>query len=166
MDKKYMTIELADAELDAVAAGQDTFIGTQNNNSTINGGQFNVGYITGDINITNSEGKIIVNMAGQDLVTDINISDSEDSIVINTANQDLIIDNTTFNFDDSGFHMELTDFNGAGVDGGHVITFQGGANDVAVAEHDGHTTLSWAGGDCTLTVDAVDLTKGTDWFIA
>jgi|SwirhirootsSR3_FD_contig_51_10671953_length_343_multi_7_in_0_out_0_1 hypothetical protein len=36
-------IELTDAELDAVAAGQDTFIGAQNNNSTINGGQFNSG---------------------------------------------------------------------------------------------------------------------------
>jgi len=139
MDKKYMTTELTDAELDSVAVGQDTNI------AILNGSEVNFTF----------DNSVIID-----------ISDSEDSIVINTASQDLIIGNTAFNFDDSVFHMEIIGFNGAGVDGGHVITFQGGANDVAVAEHDGHTTLSWAGGDCTLTVDAVDLTEGTDWLFA
>jgi hypothetical protein len=55
MDEINELIELTDAELDAVAAGQDTYIGAQNNTSTINGGQFNAGRdFTGAITYTYS----------------------------------------------------------------------------------------------------------------
>jgi|SRR4051794_27928557 hypothetical protein len=135
-------IELTVAELDLVATGQDPVfnIDQRDFNALVQIGVVE-GAVTSDINITNSEDKIAVGVAGQDPV----------------------IGNIAFNFDDSGGHMELTGFNGAGVDGGHVITFQGGANDVAVVEHDGHTTLSC--GDLDLTVDAVDLVPGMDWIL-
>jgi hypothetical protein len=114
--------------------------------------------------ISQSNNTLAIGLIEGAVVGDINITNSEDKIAVGVAGQDLVIGNIAFNFDDSGCHMELTGFNGAGVDGGHVITFQGGANDVAVAEHDGHTTLSY--GDCDLTVDAVGLVQGMDyWFL-
>jgi hypothetical protein len=117
-----------------------------------------------NITITNSGDEIAVDVAGQDLVIgDINITNSGDEIAVDAAGQDLVIGDIALNFDDSGGHMEFIGFNGAGVDGGHVITFQGGANDVAVAEHDGHTTLSYDNLD--LTVDAVGLVPQMDWYL-
>jgi hypothetical protein len=98
-----------------------------------------------------------------DININITITNSGDEIAVDVAGQDLVIGDIALNFDDSGGHMEFIGFNGAGVDGGHVITFQGGANDVAVAEHDGHTTLSYDNLD--LTVDAVGLVPQMDWYL-
>jgi hypothetical protein len=136
-------IELTDDELDVVAAeliskaGDDITIINSGSNA-----QGSVGGLIGNLNVTNG-------------------------LVIISADN-----NINFNFDDSaatptGVHIVLTGFNGAGVDGGHVITFEGGANDVTVTEHDGHTTLSWADDnfDLTVDVDAIGLATGTDWFL-
>jgi hypothetical protein len=177
-------IELTDAELDVVAAGQDNNIGVQNN-GTNNGQQIGISQNNGTVGIFTSndiliiddivivDDIVIINQYNNNdiaieaiegaVIGDINITNSEDKIIVSVASQDPVIGDIAFNFDNDG-HMELTGFNGAGVDGGHVITFQGGANDVAVAEHDGHTTLSY--GDCDLTVDAVGLVQGMDyWFL-
>jgi hypothetical protein len=181
MDEKYVTTELTDADLGAVAAagnvnfadqttgdglinlnlqaaGQTSFtfnntvIIDQSNNNRITVGAIE-GAVIDEINITNSGDEIVVG-----------ITNPEDKIVVGVAGQDPVIDDIAFDFDDSGVHMDLTGFNGAGVDGGHVITFQGGANDVAVAEHDGHTTLSY-GDFVELTVDDVGLVEGRDYWV-
>jgi len=140
-------------------------IGIGQNNGIVNIFTFNDNVIIDDIVITNQfdNNYIAVGAIEGAVIGDINITNSEDKITVNVAGQDPVIGDIAFNFDNGGGHMELTGFNGAGVDGGHVITFQGGVNDVAVAEHDGHTTLSY--GDFDLSVDAVGLVQGMDWIL-
>ena len=159
-------IKLTDAGLDAVAAGGgDIDIGeiSQSNNTlaigvvAAGGGDINIG------KINQSNNTLAIEAIEGAVVGNINITNFGDKIAVGGAGQELVIGDITFNFDDSVSHLEFTGFKGAGVDGGHVITFQGGANDVAVTEHDGHTTLS--NGDLALTVDAVGLAKEMDWFL-